>query len=230
MNVTVLPREMYSISEAAHLLSTHEAPLHSQTLKRWLEGERRKGTGYPPVLRREPTGSDAVTWAEFVEAGLLKQYRARKVPLQRLRPLIDAMREEFGVEYPLAHFRPLIDPASRQVVLELQEELGLDSKLLLVVRRGGSMQPMFSQPVQNFLERVEFDADAVAQRVRPLGKDSAVTIDPARSFGIPTVRGIRTEILLEQFQVGEPIDRIADDFDLDPADVEEALRWELRAA
>jgi len=30
---------------------------------------------YKPVIRTEPTGSNRVTWAEFVEAGLLRQYR-----------------------------------------------------------------------------------------------------------------------------------------------------------
>jgi uncharacterized protein (DUF433 family) len=142
------------------------------------------------------------------------------------------MRDEFDVEYPLAHFRPLVDPSKREVVLNLQDELGLDRTLYLVVRRGGSMQGIidFTQPVEAYLDRVEFDANAVAERYHPLGKDSPVVIDPARGFGIPTVRGIRTEILLEQFQAGEPIDRIADDFDLGRLEVEEALRWELRAA
>ena len=232
VSVEILHREMYSIGEAADLLSTPEVPLSSQKLKRWLEGDRRLGVDYPPVIRREPTGSDAVTWAEFVEAGWLKEYRSKQVPLQRLRPLIDRMREEFDVEYPLAHFQPYVDLAKREVVLTLQEELGLDRKLYLVVRRGGTMQGVidFTEPVEAFLHRVAFDANAVAERYHPLGKESPVVIDPARGFGIPTVRGIRTEILLEQFQAGEPIDRIADDFDLNRLDVEEALRWELRAA
>jgi uncharacterized protein (DUF433 family) len=229
--VAVLNREMYSLSEAAGLLSTPEAPLHATTLKRWLEGDVRNGKKYSPVLRREPTGRDAVTWAEFVEAGLLKEYRRRDVPLQRLRPMIDAMRSEFDIEYPLAHFRPLIDPASREVVLTLQTELGLDKKLFLVVRKGGMQSKLeFSEPVEAYLEKVDFDELAIAERFRPFGKQSPLVIDPQQSFGIPTVRGIRTEVLVEQFQAGEPIDRIADDFDLSRADVEEALRWEMRAA
>lgn len=232
MTVSVLNREMYSLTEAAGLLSTPEAPLHTSTLKRWLEGHTQGGSFYPPVLRRERTGIEAVTWAEFVEAGLLKEYRRRSIPLQRLRPMIEAMRSRFGIEYPLAHFRPLVDPASREVVLGLQEELGLDRKLYLVVRKGGDMQPRleFSEPVERFLDRVDFDEFAVAERFRPFGKDSPLVIDPKQSFGIPTVRGIRTEILVEQFQAGEPIARIADDFGVSGEDVEEAIRWEMRAA
>ena len=40
----------------------------------------------------------AVTWAEFVEAGLLRQYRrALKVPLPELRVFIDLLRQRFDV-------------------------------------------------------------------------------------------------------------------------------------
>jgi hypothetical protein len=41
-----------------------------------------------------PDGSDIVTWAELVEAGFLREYRARRVSLQYLRPVIDEMRRQ----------------------------------------------------------------------------------------------------------------------------------------
>ena len=46
-----------------------------------------------PVIRQEPKGTGAaVTWAEFVEAGLLRQYRELKVPLPELRKFIELLR------------------------------------------------------------------------------------------------------------------------------------------
>lgn len=227
---TTLERELYTIGEAARLLTTPTRRIHTQTLRRWLQGHRRKGETYPPVLRTEPRGDDLVTWAEFVEAGLLAEYR-KDVPLQRLRPMIDAMRTEFGIPYPLAHFRPLVDVESREVLLDLQEELELDRKLYLVVRSPTVMQGVvWTAPVAHFIKKVDFDEDGHAQRVRPLGKASPVVIDPARAFGIPTIDGIRTEVLAEHFRSGEPIYRIADDFGLEPQQVEEAIRWETKAA
>jgi len=42
------------------------------------------------VLSVEPTGSRSVNWAEFVEAGLLRQYRrVNQVPLPELPKMID---------------------------------------------------------------------------------------------------------------------------------------------
>lgn len=226
----ILDRELYTIGEAARLLTTPSRRVHPQTLRRWLEGYRRKNETYSPVLRTEPRGDDLVTWAEFVEAGLLAEYR-KDVPLQRLRPMIEAMRDEFGIPYPLAHFRPLVDVSSRQVVLDLQEQLRLDRTLYLVVRQPDAMQGLvWTDPVAHFLKKVDFDDDGIARRVRPLGKSSVVVIDPVLAFGVPTIGGIRTEILVEHFRSGELIHRIADDFGLVSQQVEEAIRWETTAA
>lgn len=105
----------------------------SQTLRRWLEGARVKGRFYRPVIRVEPCGSDAVTWAEFVEAGFLARYRDHDVPLQNMRPFIDRMRAEFRVPYPLAHFKPLVE--GRDLVYRLQRETDLDPEDISCVQR-----------------------------------------------------------------------------------------------
>lgn len=41
-----------------------------------------------------------------------------------------------------------------------------------------------------------------------------VVIDPARAFGIPTIRGIRIEVLFEAFEEGDSVETLADDFDV----------------
>src|ERR1700712_2414826 len=78
--VSILDREMYSEAEAARLLGVHQ-----QTLNYWLEGKTWGGHTSLPVIRPEPMGRRTVTWAEFVEAGLLSQYRQRKVDLDEVR-------------------------------------------------------------------------------------------------------------------------------------------------
>ena len=80
MSVTILDREMYTEAAAARLLRIAPSTLHW-----WLEG---RAPRYRPVIRVEPTGSRNVTWAEFVEAGLLRSYRREHdVPLKELRDL-----------------------------------------------------------------------------------------------------------------------------------------------
>lgn len=138
--VVTLERPLYSYAEAARLLD-----LSPTTLRWWLEGSVRGGTAYPPVIRSEPTGVDVVTWGEFVEARLLKGYRQKRVPLQKMRPFIEEMRAKLDVAYPLAHCRPLVDPARRKLVYDLQIETNLPRDVLGRVRGGadgtGSADP-----------------------------------------------------------------------------------------
>jgi hypothetical protein len=67
MSVTVLDREIFSEAEAARLLRVAQGTLHY-----WLDGGQRRGRTYPPVIRAKPRDGRIVTWAEFVEAGLLR--------------------------------------------------------------------------------------------------------------------------------------------------------------
>ena len=84
-SVTVLDREMFSEAEASRLLRLPQGTLHY-----WLEGGERRNRQYKPVIRQEPFGTRSVTWAEFVEAGLLREYRrTHHVLMTQLRSFID---------------------------------------------------------------------------------------------------------------------------------------------
>jgi uncharacterized protein (DUF433 family) len=217
----LLERQLYTVGEAARLLR-----LPRNKLRRWLEGFTAAGRSYPPVIRPEPTGSDVVTWAEFVEAGFLREYRAKNVSLQHLRPVIDQMRQEFKIPYPLAHIKPLVDKSSKQLVLGMQEAVGLEDELVLL-RRLPSGQLQWAAAVRAFIDKVEYDTEGIVERMRPLGKASPVVIDPEVTFGIPQVKGIRTEVIAESYAEDGSWDRIARDWGLSVQDVQAALQWEL---
>jgi hypothetical protein len=96
---TALERRVYGMSQAARLLG-----VRTDALRRWVDGYEHAGTAYAPVIREER--SDTVSWGEFVEAGYLREYRAKQVTLQYLRLVIAILREELGVRYPLATLKP----------------------------------------------------------------------------------------------------------------------------
>lgn len=221
MAVALLDRPLYSIAEAAILLR-----LPGYTLRRWLEGAEVAGVTYPPVIRAAGTGSDAVTWGEFVEAGLLRGYREKSVSMQRMRPFVERARKEFGVPYPLAHFRPLV--TNKQLVYELQIESGLPPALFLVQETADQM--VWAESILKFLEKVEFalETDVIA-RFFPLGKEQPVVIDPDVSFGIPQIRGIRTELIAESVQAGG-LDEAAASWGVDLAEIDAAVTWESSLA
>lgn len=219
--VSLLGRRVMTAREAARQLRMPPA-----TLTYWLEGGIRQGREYPPVLRPKPTRDTTITWGEMVEARYLRSYRGKNVPMQRLRPFIAHLRAEFGVPYPLAHFKPFID-AGKRLLLEVQEELDLPASLRAVyVERSGQL--ILDRRVDEFLERVDFaeSGELEAQRLRPAGRQSPVVIDPRISSGAPTVQGTRTEVLAELSQAGVAVDDIAEDFGLPVEVVKAAVSYE----
>ncbi|CAJ1506248.1 DUF433 domain-containing protein [[Mycobacterium] kokjensenii] len=199
--------------------------LYPGTAKRWLEGYTRGGKFYDPVLREEPTGSDSVTWGEMVESRLLAEYRSRDVPVQRLRPAIVALRSEFG-RYPLAHARPFLDVEGRELVRVVQERVGLERPLQLVVVRNGQL--VLAVPAEQFQSAVGYTDDVVAHMLPDL-RTPDVVMDPRKAFGQPAIRGVRTESLAEDYRAGTGRDELADLYDLAPGEVDEAIRFELIA-
>jgi hypothetical protein len=124
-NVATLERPVYGVSQAAALLG-----LRADKVQGWLDGYSRHGVHYPPVVREVTTGSDTVTWGEFVELGYLREYRRARVTLQHIRPAIDRLREALSVRYPLAHAQPFI--YDKQLVMRIQDETSLDQSLAIV--------------------------------------------------------------------------------------------------
>jgi uncharacterized protein (DUF433 family) len=215
---TTLNQPLYSIGEASRFLG-----LPRNTLKRWLEGTRVAGRFYPPVIRSEPAGVDTLSWPEFVEAGLLREYRT-EAPLQKMRPFIEAARDRFSIPYPLAHYRPLVE--NHELVYELQAEVDLDEGLYLVRLAPSGDQLQLAQPVKTFLRNVEFEPNGFVRLYRPQGPQSPVVLDPATSFGIPQINGIRTEALTEAVEAGETVDSVASEWGVSKKDVTAAIRWE----
>lgn len=220
MATTLLDRAIYSYADVDRLVG-----LHSGTARRWLDGYERSGRFYDPVLRESPTGRDVVTWGEMVEARLLAEFRSKQVPVQRLRPAIVRLRDEFG-RYPLAHARPFLDVEGRELVRAVQEEVGVDRPLQFVVVRNG--QTMLTQAMQRFNDTARYEHGVVVQ-LSPNARTPQVQMDPVRAFGQPAVRNVRTDALAEAYRAGTSRDELADLYDLSLEQVDSAIRFELIA-
>lgn len=222
MSVTVLDREMYTEAAAARLLGVAQG-----TLNYWLEGGERRGKVYRPVIRVEPRGDRAaVTWAEFLEAGLLREYRRRhNVPMAELRAFIDVVRGRYGVPYPLADRRPFI--AGKELLSQAQETAGLAADFCLVAEVRGQL--VLTSPADSFVRRVTWEGDTAAEWRPHDDPLSPVRINPDMRFGRPAIAGVATETLWEHEQAGESIEEIAEQFSMTPESVVWALAYETSA-
>ena len=220
--VDLLERPVYGFRQADRVLG-----LADGTTARWVDGYRRGGKSYPPVVREHTTGDELVTWGEFVEVRLLAEFRDARVPMLRLRPTVERLREELGVTYPLAHSRTWLQARGREVVRQVQQ--GLGSPLQFTVVRSGQHQLDLAAPATAFVGAINWgpDDDDIAVSLSPVPGIALVVCDPLRQVGEPTVKGILVDVLTEQVRVGEPLDSIAEVYGLETYDVLTAVRYEL---
>lgn len=90
-----------------------------------------------------------------------------------------------------------------------------------------------STQVRQFERTTEFGTDVAdgsesAVRIRPLGRARAVTLDPERRSGQPVVRSVPTEVLAELVRAHEPIEWVAEQYELSVEHVLDALEYERR--
>lgn len=224
--VTYLERPIYGMAEVDALLG-----LKGGTARRWIDGYERKAKHYDPVVRESTTGVELVTWGEFVETRLLAQYRESGVPMLRMRPVVEGLRQRLGVRYPLATVRPYVD-ADRRVVYEVQQAADLEESMRLVVE-AGSGQLVLAASARSFMRTAEFeqvDDEQIVTRIRPLGLTRQVVIDPSRRSGSPVVRATPTDVIAELIRAGEPIEWVAQQYELSVEQVLDAWEYEREQA
>lgn len=227
---------IYTPNEAAALLKapTAEVRRWAYGYARVREGERRH---YPALIRTElPTleGQQALTFLELVEMMFIKGFRKAGVPWNNIREAASVAARLFETAHPFAMRQFFADPGG--VYAQLREVDGGESLVRLV----GSGQHVFSEIVRPYLGQLEFAPSEVPTKWWPLGKEGRVVIDPAVSFGQPTVvdAGIPTSVLAEalaaetEYDPRTALQRVAWVYKVAERHVQAATRFEqwLRAA
>lgn len=214
----LLGTPLYPIAEAARL-----SRIPGSTLKRWLYGHHRKDARGdeafdPPVLRGDVPGSEDLTWGEFVEALYLRAYRDVKIPLPKLRVIIDELKREHGTPFPLATEKLFIH--GREVFRRVADAL---------VSAPGRQSAM-EETVIGHLKRIqlEFSTDGYAIVWKP---EPLIRVEPDVAFGRPVVEGgVPTQPIYEAFHAGDSVSALARAFEIPSEEVEAAIRFEQKLA
>ncbi len=170
-----------------------------------------------------------VPFIGFAEAFVLSSFRRAGVPLQRIRPAVEVLAKEIGVEHALASKRLYTDGA--EVLFDYATKHEEPEVMDLVVVR--TQQRQFSEVVKGYLKRIQYGRDGWADAVRlPTYANAEVLVDPRIAFGLPLVvhGGARVEDLVDRFQAGDSVADIAADFGVPPDEVEDVIRVATHAA
>jgi uncharacterized protein (DUF433 family) len=217
---------LYTIADAARFL---DVPV--STFSTWAHGYEARPKDRPavkgaPILTavQTPRRHPEIPFVGLVEGMVAAAFRRAGVSMQHIRRSLKILTDEIGVDHALASSKLYTDGASILYDWATSEQ---DHMLLTVVLTG---QRVFHEVIRDYLQRITYAEDGFAERlVLPLTDRPIVECDPTRGFGQPLfIRGgAPMDAVLDRFRAGEPLRDVAEDFDLDPKDVEDVIRASL---
>jgi uncharacterized protein (DUF433 family) len=201
---------IYSPAEAAFY-----ARVSTRMMSRWVFGDAQGKA----VIDREflDPSEKIVTFLDFIQTLAVREVRNRhKIPLQRIRAGIEAAREEYKIDYPLAcrHtiflFSDQKGEGHGEIVIRLPDEDGQYVQLTGKAKGNRMMQSV----VEMFLDDLQFDpVTKLATQYSPMAEgDASVVLDPHIRFGEPVImpRGYTAEALWHATNTEGGIDAAAE--------------------
>lgn len=198
------------------------------TLKSWVAGRDYPVTGgekhWEGLISRPDPNDSRLSFSNLIEAHVLlalrKQYR---VKIKEVRTALDYAQTKYGIE------RVLLSPQLRATTGNV-----FISRLNEFTNVGKGGQAAMPEILEAYLERIEWDLVGLPRKIFPLTRAAQLdspkilAIDPKIAFGRPIVerKAIKTSTIAERFRAGESIADLAEDYDLEVLEVEEALRYE----
>ena len=209
----------YSPVEAGRLLDIPPA-----TIRHWVFGYSYDHHGprrnQPPLWRPQygtAMEEPLLGFRDLLEARIVRGLRRQNFPMQTIRRCLEVARELVNDEHPFSTRR-----------------FKTDGKTLFVEQGDGVLdlkqrQHVFRSVIAPTLTDLDFDLDA-ASRWWLNPKRRTLVIDPERAFGQPIVAesGVTTASLAQAVEAEGSVEKVASWFDLSPAVVQDALRFERR--
>lgn len=218
----------YSIPEVARLIRVPQATVRSWVLGRRYPTVDDRQKLFEPVVRIADPVRRSLSFRNLIELHVLSAIRRdHGVRLGEVRKAVDYLRRKFKSRHPLADVEMQTDGTNLFV-----ERFG---ELVDVSDQG---QMAMKACLISHLDRIERNARGAAIRLYPFTTSReepsrrTVFIDPRVQFGRPCLlgTGTPTALVAERFLAGDSPKDIAEDIGLDTDAVEEAIRYESRAA
>jgi uncharacterized protein (DUF433 family) len=218
---------LYTQAEAARFLALSES-----TFRNWARGyhsviKGREVDGAPilSTVPRAGARGPNIPFVGLAEGYALNAIRRTGVPLQRVRPALERLNDEFGLRHALASRKLFTDGA--EVLFDYATKTGGEEgeavKELVVVRDG---QRVFNEVVGDYLQQIVFGEDGFATAIPLPGFRKAELIaDVRRSFGQPIFSrsGVRLEDAISLFKAERDIDVVSEEYGIPRAELEDVL-------
>jgi uncharacterized protein (DUF433 family) len=217
----------YSIPEAARFIRVPQATVRSWVLGRTYPS-RTGPRSFDAVIDAADPARRSLSFLNLVELHVLSAIRRdHGVKFDAVRKAVQFLRRRLTSRHPLADVQMLTD--GKHLFVERYREL---------VNVSDQGQLEMQALLGNYLKRIDRDPRGVAIRLYPFTVTNddtdprTIVIDPRVQFGRPCLvgSGMPTALIAERHQAGDSIREIANDYGLEADAIEEAIRYESRAA
>lgn len=167
----------------------------------------------------------AVNFNTLIELFTFYQLSKAGVSTRELIKAHDHLSEKYNTAYPF----------TSKIVLDGLRTYG---KKILFEQKDGSIYALDKtlqfklEFIKDFIKNLDFDSDSLAVRFWPAGKDKAIVCDPHHQFGQPVISGtnINSEVLYRMYLAKEPVDFIAELYEISSEEVRNAIDFHKSAA
>lgn len=224
-NINLRDQPAYSLAEAARYLK-----LPAATLRSWVVGRAYpKGESvatFRPLLKPARKHPPLLSFYNLIEAHVLRSLRTEHgVAIRELRRAIAYAERTLKIERLLLN-KDLRTHAGEVFLDEYGKLISLSTSGQIAMRR----------MLEEHLKRVEWDQWQFPVRLYPYVSaepttERPIAIDPDIAFGRPIVirAGVSTEAIAGRIDAGETVEALAEDYDLKPEEIEEAVLYERAA-
>lgn len=224
-NINLRDQPAYSLTEAARYLK-----LPAATLRSWVVGRAYpKGESvatFRPLLKPARKQPPLLSFYNLIEAHVLRSLRTEHgVAIRELRRAIAFAERTLKIERLLLN-KDLRTHAREVFLDEYGKLINLSTSGQIAMRR----------LLEEHLKRVEWDQWQFPVRLYPYVSaepttERPIAIDPDIAFGRPVVirAGVSTEAIAGRIDAGETVKALAEDYDLRPEEIEEAVLYERAA-
>lgn len=210
---------IYGLVDGAHYLR-----VPYQTLRYWTLGR----DSIAPIVQLASTDPPRLSFMNLLESHMLSSMRKNyNLRLPKVRKALRTLAEM----YPSPH--PLID-----------RQLETDTVDVFIREHGDELlnlnkpqQRSFKDIINVYLQRIERTEHGLLNFF-PFGEKASasepkiIVINPGISFGRPVISGtgIPTAVIASRFHARDSVSELAKEYGRTDAEIEEAIRWESRAA
>ena len=211
---------IYTISDISILLSLPQAKVRRYLNQYWDErlGKDLFDDTYSWSVRNN---IKAVNFYTLIELYICFYLQELGVPPKQILKSRLTIAKDLNVPYPFASAKLLSD--GKKVWYEFKD---------CIANADGSRQTDFVEFIRDFVHKIEFDSNKIAERFWPAGREKSIVVDPHHQFGQPVIEGtnINTEAIYSMYESGEPVESIGILYDITENQVKDAICFYKKSA